>query len=118
MSDRDDKGRFPPGHCGNPAGRPKSSRNRLSEAFIAALGEDFDQHGAATIIRMREEDPAAYVKVVASLLPKQLSIQSEERELTDVELERRIRQTAEVLGLELIAVGQAPEAGGGKPGAP
>ena len=50
---------------GNP-GRPKGSRNRLSEAFIQALAEDFERHGAAVIERVRIEKPDAYLKVVAA----------------------------------------------------
>src|SRR5215831_7845076 len=65
-----------PGQSGNPAGRPKGSRHKLSEAFIAALHEDFVQHGACVIQRVREERPADYMKIVASLLPKELHVQS------------------------------------------
>ena len=62
--------RFQPG---NP-GRPKGSRNRLGEAFVQALHDDFQQHGIATIEKVRSERPHEYLKVVASLLPKQLEI--------------------------------------------
>ena len=65
-----------PGQSGNPAGRPKGSRHKISEAFIAALHEDFVQHGACVIQRVREERPADYMKIVASLLPKELHVQS------------------------------------------
>jgi hypothetical protein len=33
---------FEPGQSGNPAGRPKGARNKLSEVFLQALAEDFD----------------------------------------------------------------------------
>src|SRR5262245_36762420 len=36
---------------GNP-GRPKGSRNKLGEAFIQALAEDFERHGAEVIERV------------------------------------------------------------------
>jgi hypothetical protein len=62
--------RFEPG---NP-GRPKGSRNRLGEAFIQALANDFDEHGVAAIATVREDRPHEYLKVVASLLPKQVEI--------------------------------------------
>lgn len=58
---------------GNP-GRPKGSRNRLGEAFVLALANDFDAHGIAAIEKVRTERPHEYLKVVASLLPKQVEI--------------------------------------------
>lgn len=63
-----------PGQSGNPAGRPKGSRNKLGEAFIQALHADFEAHGEKVIEAVRKEKPAEYLKVVASLLPKQVEI--------------------------------------------
>lgn len=62
--------RFQPG---NP-GRPKGSRHKLGEAFVSALQADFQEHGDEVIKKVREEKPADYLKVVASLLPKQVEI--------------------------------------------
>lgn len=62
------------GESGNPKGRPVGSRQRLSEDFITALSDDFNQHGKATIRKMREEKPDAYVRVVADLVPKDVNL--------------------------------------------
>jgi hypothetical protein len=58
------------GVSGNPLGRPKSSKHRLEERLLTAFADDFDKHGAGVIAQVREEDPSTYLKVAASLMPK------------------------------------------------
>jgi hypothetical protein len=99
---RDEKGRFGPG---NP-GKPKGSRHALGEAFIKALHDDFMKHGDLTIETVRLEKPDQYVKVIASLLPKEFKIETTS-DLTDEQLDARIRQLA-----NLIEVGVAGASGG------
>jgi hypothetical protein len=81
--------------AGNP-GRPKGSRNKLGEAFVQALHDDFAEHGVKTIEQVRLEKPDAYVKVIASLLPKEFKIETVS-ELTDEQLDARLRQFATLL---------------------
>jgi Family of unknown function (DUF5681) len=73
MARNDEATRFRPGQSGNPRGRPKGSRHKLSEAFLAELVADFEAGGRAAIERCRLERPDVYVRLVASLLPKQQS---------------------------------------------
>ena len=73
MTGKDARGRFQTGSNGGP-GRPQGSKNKLSEKFLAALLEDFEEHGASTIASVRDGDPAAYVRIVASLVPKDFEV--------------------------------------------
>jgi hypothetical protein len=71
--DRDSKGRFLTGGKPGP-GRPRSSRNRHSENFLSAFADDFEQHGVEVIAKVREEQPAQYLKIAADLLPKEATL--------------------------------------------
>lgn len=89
---------FPAGVSGNPAGRPKGSRNKLGEAFLSDLYADWQQHGIAAIARVREERPQVYLKVTASLLPKHIQVDNRS-DLSDAELAARIRELSAFVGL-------------------
>lgn len=104
---------FKPGQSGNPAGRAKGSRNKLGEAFIADMLSDWEQHGAAAIVTVREEKPDQYLKVVASILPKELNVKvGDLDELTDEQLIGQLAAVAQALaaaGVDVIArTKQAP----------
>lgn len=103
---QDDKGRFVSGNIGG--GRTKGSRNKLGEAFVAALHDDFLAHGMSVIEDVRVNKPDAYLKVIASILPKEIKIESV-NDLSDDELDKRIRQLAVALSLE---IGTGEPAGG------
>jgi hypothetical protein len=88
--------RFQPG---NP-GRPKGARNKLGEEFMQSLYADYLIHGAQVIERVREERPHEYLKVVASLLPKQLEIREAPFDgISDEELAALIVAARSALGL-------------------
>lgn len=106
---------------GNP-GRPKGSKNKLAEAFTQAMHDDFMEHGPIVIATVRAEKPDQYLKVIASLIPKDHNITvNSADELTDAELAERVRNLAQTLapflaeGTGGIAAGDADAAGEAKP---
>lgn len=56
---------FKKGQSGNPAGRPKGARSKLSEVFLTTLAEDFETHGKEAIEALRLSDPKAYLQIIA-----------------------------------------------------
>ena len=65
---------FQPGQVGNPLGRPKGSRNQFAEAFIKDFLADWEVAGPSAIQACRLEKPEVYLKVAASLVPKEFNI--------------------------------------------
>jgi len=82
-----------------PAGRLRGSRNRLSEAVICALLRDFSMHGEKAIAKVRRTQPAAYLKILALLVPRQHKVEHSNplKELTDEQLERSIELIEEMI---------------------
>lgn len=72
---RDRAGRFLAGNGGG--GRQKGSRNKLSEAFVTDLFDDWQVHGRDTIRKVREEKPEIYLRVAASLIPREFKVEAE-----------------------------------------
>lgn len=68
---------FKPGQSGNPAGRPKGARQKLGEDFLKAMQEDFATNGSAVITSVRTEKPDQYLKVIASILPKEIELSAD-----------------------------------------
>lgn len=72
---------------GNP-GRPPGSKNKLSEDFLRDICEVWDKHGKAALFNVAVNEPAKFVQVAASLIPKEMKIETVRRaaELSDDDL--------------------------------
>ena len=94
-----------PGQSGNPAGRVRGSRNKLSEEVICALLRDFREHGQKAIAKVRRTQPAAYLKILALLVPREHKVEHRNplKELTDEQL---------VAMIEYFEASLAAQAGG------
>jgi hypothetical protein len=66
------KAPWQPGQSGNPAGRPKGARSKLGQQFLEKMLADFEKHGIEVIENVRIKKPDQYLKVVASILPKEI----------------------------------------------
>lgn len=82
---------------------------------MSALTKDFEEHGAAAVAKVRDEKPADYLRVVASVIPKDIHLGLADppfADLTDDQLDANIRAAAEVLGLDIRTI---PAVGRRKP---
>jgi hypothetical protein len=99
MTTRNEKGQWLPG--GSP-GRPQGSKNKLQGDFLEALAKDFAEHGEGVIRIVRVEEPARYLQIVASLMPKDLNI--------DAEISAPTLAYREWLGwMGAVRIGQGPD---------
>jgi hypothetical protein len=89
-------GSFKVGNPGGP-GRPKGSRAKLQELAVALLHEDFVEHGADVIKKVRLLKPEVYLASVVSLLPKRTEkIESPLVDISDDELEQLQQHLKEI----------------------
>lgn len=96
------------GESGNPGGKPVGTRNRLQGDFVRELADDFETFGRVAIEECRTSEPAKYLQIIASLMPKDVHVSAQPlAELTETEL-------AHAIGLiqRYIDAG-APAIGGG-----
>ncbi|MGB8445967.1 MAG: DUF5681 domain-containing protein, partial [Pseudolabrys sp.] len=86
-----------PGQSGNPKGRPKGSRNKLSEDFVADLHEAWLAFGKPALVTLAWTDPSTFVRVVASLIPRELeaTITPVTERMSDAQLEAIIARGIE-----------------------
>ena len=69
-------------------GRRQGARSRISTALLTAFAEDFEKYGEETVRITRVEKPIEYLRIAASLLPKEFEFTDNRLgELSDEELD-------------------------------
>jgi len=82
------------GQSGNPAGRPKGSRDRLTESVYADLVGHWAEHGLEAIERLCKDRPDLYVSAVVRLIPVHHQVAVDHRRRSAIEF-----TTEELLGM-------------------
>jgi hypothetical protein len=67
-----------------PAGRGKNTPNKFSKKFLVSLAASWEQHGDAVLAEVRERDAVQYLRICASLIPRQIAITTETRPITEL----------------------------------
>jgi hypothetical protein len=85
-------GKYAPGYSGHPGGSLEATRRSFNRDFLLALAADFKQHGASAIEKVRKQQPAAYMKVCALLVPREMRLEYNQgvKSMSDEELEAAI----------------------------
>jgi hypothetical protein len=91
---RNPKNQFESGHTG----RPRGTRNKLQADFLRDLAEAWALEGPAALRIMIAEHPSDFVRVCASLMPREVSLDigGPLTELSDDELLEALQQVREL----------------------
>ena len=97
---------FKPGVSGNPHGNRHRTRHLLNQEFMEALLLNFRHEGKRAIEKVARNQPAAYLKILALLVPREMQIEHTNRikQMTDEEIEQAIE------AIQTMLVARAGEA--------
>jgi hypothetical protein len=70
--------RWQKGESGNPAGRPVSSRHKISEALLVDLAAVWETHGKTVLERLAKDEPGKLATIAYGLLPRDFFVRVED----------------------------------------
>src|SRR5215831_14914135 len=91
--ERKPNGQFAKGASGNLGGNAQRTRHIFNKAFLEALAADFRKGGPEAIAKVRKQQPAAYMKICALLVPREMKFEHSGggvKAMTDEEIEQAI----------------------------
>jgi hypothetical protein len=85
-------GQFRPGVSGNATGNVHRSRHALNADTIREMHKAFREGGAAAIRKVMKNQPAAFLKLLVLLIPRELKVEQNQsvKSMTDEQLEAAI----------------------------
>src|SRR5262245_10861957 len=85
-------GQFAKGSSGNLGGNAQRTRHIFNKAFLEALANDFREGGPQAIAKVRKYQPAAYMKICALLVPREMKVEHSGgvKAMSDEEIEQAI----------------------------
>jgi hypothetical protein len=89
-----------PGEVRNPVGRPVGSRSKFSEAMVSDFLRDWHNHGSDVLERVRQTEPATYLRVAAVLVPKEMNIAVEQKAPGNLDKVRELLDILDAAGVE------------------
>jgi len=83
----------------NPGGSPEATRRLVNKAFLEVLADDFRLHGRQAIEKVRKMQPAAYMKICALLVPREMKLEHSGgvKAMSDKQLERALAAIEELM---------------------
>src|SRR5262245_12097308 len=80
-------------------GSVKFKNCSFNKDFLLALAADFKKHAAAAIEKVRKQQPAAYMKICALLVPREMKLEHSGgvKAMTDEQIERAIEAIEELI---------------------
>jgi hypothetical protein len=102
--------RFRPGQPPVPgAGRPLGAKNRLCKQFLNDLLEVWQEDGRAALRIAVREDPTAFCRMVAGLVPRELLLGSTVSELDDGQIAEMLIELEHLRASPMLIEGKIAE---------
>jgi hypothetical protein len=104
---RDAKGKWLPGVSGHPGGDAARARKALNAATIAEMHRAFREGGRAAILKVMKQQPAAFLKLLVLLVPRELEVTHSGgvKSMSDAELEAGIEMIRSMLAAREAGAG-------------